>query len=62
MQVLCEIWQFYLAITALCIMQLYGYVFVVGFLLYVSKNWVLGDFEGEDVKILSSNPQGHYPA
>jgi len=33
------------------------YVFPIGFPLYVVKNGVFGGFEGEDVKILSSNPQ-----
>ena len=33
------------------------YVFPIGFPLYVVKNGVFGGFEGEDVKILSSDPQ-----
>jgi len=42
-------------------MQLCAYVFSIGFPLYVSKNEVFGGFEGEDVKILSSNPQKALP-
>jgi len=38
-------------------MQLCEYVFPIGFPLYVPKNGVFGDFEGEDVKILCYNPQ-----
>jgi len=38
-------------------MQLCEYIFSIGFPLYVPKNRVLGIFEGEDVKILSSDPQ-----
>jgi len=37
-------------------MQLCEYVFRIGFLLYVPKMGFLGAFEGEDVKILSSDP------
>jgi len=39
-------------------MQLCEYVFPIGFPLYVPKN---GGFEGEDVKILCSNPQKALP-
>jgi len=42
-------------------MQLCEYVFSMGFPLYVPKNEVLGVFEGEDVKILSSDPQKALP-
>jgi len=42
-------------------MQLFEYVFPIGLPLYVPKNWVLGGFEGEDVKILSSDPQKALP-
>ena len=49
------------SIISLCIMQLCAYVFSIGFPLYVSKNEVLGGFEGEDVKIVSSNPQKALP-
>ena len=42
-------------------MQLCAYVFSIGFPLYVSKNEFFGGFEGEDVKILSSNPQKALP-
>jgi len=42
-------------------MQLCAYVFSIGFLLYVPKNEVFGGFEGEDVKILSSNFQKALP-
>ena len=45
------------SIVSLCIMQLCKYVFSIGFPLYVPKNEVFGGFKGEDVKILSSNPQ-----
>ena len=41
----------------LCIMQLCEYVFPIGFPLYEPKNGGFRGFEGEDVKILSSNPQ-----
>ena len=37
-------------------MQLCEYVFPVGLPLYVPKNGVFGGFEGEDVKILCSDP------
>ena len=37
------------------------YVFSIGFPLYVPKNEVFGGFEGEDVKLLSSNPQKALP-
>ena len=40
----------------LCVMQLCVYVFRIGFLLYVPKNGFFGGFEGEDVKILCSDP------
>jgi len=33
----------------------------IGFPLYVPKNGVLGGFEGEDVKIMCSNPQKALP-
>ena len=49
------------SVVSLCIMQLCEYVFPIGFPLYVLKN-VFGGFEGEDVKIMCSNPQRHYPA
>ena len=39
-------------------MQLCDYVFSIGFPLYVPKN---GGFEGENVKILCSNPQKALP-
>jgi len=42
-------------------MQLCEYVFPIGFPLYVPKNGFLGGFEGEDVKILCSNPQNALP-
>jgi len=42
-------------------MQLCEYVFSIGFPLYVPKNGVLGGFESEDVKVLSSNPQKALP-
>jgi len=43
--------------------QLCEYVFSIGFPLYVPKNEIFGGFEGEDVKILSFNPQkALYPA
>jgi len=48
-------------IVSLCIMQLCEYVFCIGFPLYVPKNGFFGGFEGEDVKILSSDPKRHYP-
>ena len=35
--------------------------FAIGFPLYEPKNGVFGGFEGEDVKILSSNPQRALP-
>jgi len=38
-------------------MQLCEYVFRIGFPLYVPKNGVFGGFEGEDVNLVSSNPQ-----
>ena len=38
-------------------MQLYEYVFAIGLPLYVPKTGFFGGFEGEDVKILCSNPQ-----
>jgi len=41
-------------------MQLCEYVFPIG-TLYVPKNGVFGSFEGEDVKILCSNPQKALP-
>ena len=42
-------------------MQLCEYIFSIGFPLYVPKNRVLGIFEGEDVKILSSDPKKALP-
>ena len=42
-------------------MQLCEYVFPLGLPLYVSKNGVFGGFEGEDVKILCSDPQKALP-
>jgi len=42
-------------------MQLCEYVFPIGFPLYVLKNGVFGGFEGEDMKILCSNPQKALP-
>ena len=42
-------------------MQLWEYIFPIGLPLYVPKNEVFGGFEGEDVKILSSNPQKALP-
>jgi len=42
-------------------MQLCEYVFAIGFPLYVPKNGVCGGFEGEDVKILCSNPRKALP-
>ena len=42
-------------------MQLYEYVFPVGFPLYVPKNRVFGGFEYEDVKMLCFNPQKALP-
>ena len=50
------------SIVSLWIMQLCEYVFCIGFPLYVPKNGVLGSFEGEDVNILSFDPNRHYPA
>jgi len=46
------------SVVSLCIMQLCDYVFSIGFPLYVPKN---GGFEGENVKILCSNPQKALP-
>ena len=43
------------SIVSLCIMQLCEYVFPIGFP-FVPKNGVLGDFEGECVKLLCSDP------
>jgi len=42
-------------------MQLCEYVFCIGFPLYVPKNKVFGGFDGEYVKILSSDPQKSLP-
>jgi len=42
-------------------MQLCEYVFPIGLPLYVPKNGVFGGFEGEDVKLLSSNLQKALP-
>ena len=44
------------SIVSLCIMQLRECVFSISFPLHVPKNEVFGGFEGEDVKILPSNP------
>ena len=49
------------SIVSQCIMQLCEYVFPIGFPLYVLKNGVFGGFEGEDMKILCSNPQKALP-
>ena len=49
------------SIVSVCIMQLCEYVFAIGLPLYVPKNGVLGGFEGEDVKMLCSNPQKALP-
>jgi len=49
------------SIVSICIVQLCEYVFPIGFPLYEPKNGVFGGFEGEDVKILSSNPQKALP-
>jgi len=49
------------SIVSLCIMQLCEYVFCIGFPLYVPKNRVFGGFEGEDVKILFSDPPKALP-
>ena len=50
------------SIVSLWIMQLCQYVFCIGFPLYVPKNgFFLGGFEGEDVKILSSDPKKALP-
>ena len=49
------------SIVSLCIMQLCQYVFPIGLPLYVPKNGVFGGFEGEDVKILCSDPQKALP-
>ena len=42
-------------------MQLWEYIFPIGLPLYVPKNGFFGGFEGEDVKILSSDPQKALP-
>ena len=42
-------------------MRIGPYVFCIGFPLYVPKNGVFGGFEGEDVKILCSDPQKALP-
>ena len=42
-------------------MQLCKYVFPIGLPLYVPKNWVFEGFEGDDVKILPSDPQKALP-
>ena len=49
------------SIVSLCIMQLCEYVFPIGLPLYVPQNGFLGGFEGEDVKILCSDPQKVLP-
>ena len=49
------------SIVSLCIMLLCEYVFPIGFPLYVPKNGVFGGFEGEDVKMLSSDHQKALP-
>jgi len=43
-------------------MQLCEYVFPIGFPLYVPQNGVFGGFQGEDVKIMCSNPQKALPS
>ena len=45
------------SIISLCIMQLCEYVFPIAFPLHVPQNGIFGGFEGEDVKIMCSNPQ-----
>ena len=40
-------------------MQLWEYIFPIGY--YVPQNWVFVGFEGEDVKLLSSDPQNALP-
>jgi len=42
-------------------MQLWEYVFPIGLPLYVPQNGVFRGFEGEAVKILSSDPQKALP-
>jgi len=42
-------------------MQLCTYVFPIGLPLYVPKNGTFWGFEGEDVKILCSDPQNALP-
>jgi len=42
-------------------MQLWEYTFPIGLPLYVPENWVFEGFEGEDVKLLSSDPQKALP-
>ena len=42
-------------------MQLCEYVFPIDLPLYVPKNGFFGGFEGEDVKVLSSDPQKALP-
>ena len=51
------------SIISLCIMQLCAYVFSIGMAFHYMcpKMSFLGGFEGEDVKILSSNPQKALP-
>jgi len=46
----------------MCTVQLCEYVFPLSFPLHVPKNGVFASFEGEDVKIVCSNPKRHYPA
>jgi len=41
-------------------MQLREYVFPIGFT--CAQKWSFGGFEGEDVKILCSDPKKHCPA
>ena len=49
------------SVISLCILQLWEYVFPVGFPLYGPKNGIVGGFDGEDVKILCSNPRKALP-
>ena len=48
------------SIISLCTMQLCEYVFPIGF--PRTQNGIFGGFEGEEVKIMCSNPDRHYPA
>ena len=49
------------SIAALWIMKLCKYVLAISFALYVPKMGFWGGFEGEDVKILCSNPKRALP-